>query len=750
MASRPRPPGAPPSTTSSTPSRPKPTSAPPSQQASSGGVLALDDNTDLISLGSFGSQHQSNENLNQEEAQTANLAALQGASEALRDAQLEKAAAEAKSKIQILTKDEEGRVISDTVLSMVDKSTEEMTAHEMDLFIQTLPIEELFKTFDLDGSGAIDFEEFSKMLPKIGIHIPEAQALKFFANCDDDGSGEIDQEEFCVCLIAATNANGTGTNNENHTVLTPLDAFQLFDEDGSDSIDFMEFNALCDYCGLSEIDEQTRKKKFQMFDEDGGGTLSFDEFKLTWILMTDPFQQAEAHGLKIGKFDTKAEVRERVMHYLEKLEENDVVSMIDAKRWIEYHHEKMHHEREARDALITSRQYWNDRPSDQWNVTLMIEVLQKLNFDSLGKKESLEHRIRSYVRDPLIFTEWMWELVESVLKMTDKGFESWGGVYTCGHGTNGQLGRPCDSRTSELSGAVIKRTFGETSMTNVKPPIEIGQLWEGPLLHLGEMGVDETTYNIASEMPERSPFEGPVDEEELNNIKKWREKERPRFNSSQTFQGVESLASKGVNKIFSSFCSEIAFCHSTATGELWMMGGTKGSAGRDYAIPIEEPEIEKVSGAGAIYMKSKEVQEGLPFDTFNTPTVIDCFENQRIISMGLGRSHALGVLETSDLYCWGSNAHGQLGLIGSTRLNEGAMNPIRDTVIVKIPQRKGGSIVTAGNATNTIIGNDEVSFFFKKNIYYFSFLFLSVIPNPFQKIFLFCILFFTIDGISRS
>ena len=171
MASRPRPPGAPPSTTSSTPSRPKPTSAPPSQQASSGGVLALDDNTDLISLGSFGSQHQSNENLNQEEAQTANLAALQGASEALRDAQLEKAAAEAKSKIQILTKDEEGRVISDTVLSIVDKSTEEMTAHEMDLFIQTLPIEELFKTFDLDGSGAIDFEDFSKMLPKIGIHI---------------------------------------------------------------------------------------------------------------------------------------------------------------------------------------------------------------------------------------------------------------------------------------------------------------------------------------------------------------------------------------------------------------------------------------------------------------------------------------------------------------------------------------------------------------------------------------------------
>jgi Ca2+-binding EF-hand superfamily protein len=373
MLTRARPSDPPPPTTKSTPKRPRPNHPPPPL------------NKDVDDLGSIGSldSHEPDE-LDKEEEQMLQLSALQDASSALRDLALEKAAAESKTKIEILTKDEEGRVVVDTVQAMVDKSTEEMTAHEMDQFISSLPIDNLFKTFDLDGSGAIDFDEFSKMLPQINIHIPEAQALKFFAACDSDGSGEIDQEEFCVCLIAATNAVNRGSNNENHTVLTPLDAFQLFDEDGSNSIDFTEFNALCDYCGLSHINEKQRKKNFKRFDEDGGGTLDFEEFKLTWILMTDPFQQAKAHQLPLHRFDTKAEVREKVMRYLEKIEEIDEVSMVDAQRWVDFHHEKMNREREERDKLITSREYWRDLPSDQWSLRLMVESLNKLGYDTGG------------------------------------------------------------------------------------------------------------------------------------------------------------------------------------------------------------------------------------------------------------------------------------------------------------------------------------------------------------------------------
>ena len=93
-----------------------------------------------------------------------------------------------------MVKDAEGRVVSEAVKSLTNNMTEEMTAMEMDDFISSLPVEQLFKTFDLDGSGAIDFDEFSKMLPQLNIYLSEAQALKFFANIDQDGSGEIDQE----------------------------------------------------------------------------------------------------------------------------------------------------------------------------------------------------------------------------------------------------------------------------------------------------------------------------------------------------------------------------------------------------------------------------------------------------------------------------------------------------------------------------------------------------------------------------
>ena len=55
--------------------------------------------------------------------------------------------------------------------------------------------EEVFMEFDVDGSGFIDMAEFKDMLPKLGVKMSSAKALKYFKMCDTDGSGEIDFEE---------------------------------------------------------------------------------------------------------------------------------------------------------------------------------------------------------------------------------------------------------------------------------------------------------------------------------------------------------------------------------------------------------------------------------------------------------------------------------------------------------------------------------------------------------------------------
>jgi len=60
-----------------------------------------------------------------------------------------------------------------------------------------------FNKFDLDGSGAIDYEEFCELVPILwkipkNAEIPESRLRSFWRMADIDGSGEVDFEEFVL------------------------------------------------------------------------------------------------------------------------------------------------------------------------------------------------------------------------------------------------------------------------------------------------------------------------------------------------------------------------------------------------------------------------------------------------------------------------------------------------------------------------------------------------------------------------
>lgn len=121
---------------------------------------------------------------------------------------------------------------------------------------------DLFILFDEDDSGLISFVEYRKMLPMLDVHISDAKAFRYFRMCDtviaqlssmytslygflmvvftyvQDGSGEIDLDEFKAALYLCDPTNGNTAGYKPSRNLTPLDAFELFDEDSSGEYTF--------------------------------------------------------------------------------------------------------------------------------------------------------------------------------------------------------------------------------------------------------------------------------------------------------------------------------------------------------------------------------------------------------------------------------------------------------------------------------------------------------------------------------
>ena len=79
-------------------------------------------------------------------------------------------------------------------------------------------------------------QEFSAMLPALGIAISEAKMKKYFKICNSSGSGEISLDEFKIALFTLDPETGNSVGFNPNKLLTPQDAFEMFDDDGSGQI----------------------------------------------------------------------------------------------------------------------------------------------------------------------------------------------------------------------------------------------------------------------------------------------------------------------------------------------------------------------------------------------------------------------------------------------------------------------------------------------------------------------------------
>lgn len=64
----------------------------------------------------------------------------------------------------------------------------------------------MFKYFDINDKGSVPFSDFMKTLEKIGLCYPEQQMQPLFRQYDTDKSGSLDYREFSSIIF-----NGDGT-----------------------------------------------------------------------------------------------------------------------------------------------------------------------------------------------------------------------------------------------------------------------------------------------------------------------------------------------------------------------------------------------------------------------------------------------------------------------------------------------------------------------------------------------------------
>ena len=172
---------------------------------------------------------------------------------------------------------------------------------------------DLFRRFDVDGSGKIDSDEFRKAMQALELAWPVEDMDLLYRSVDRDGSGSIEYKELNKLLrqgadvqldaalkpgaveIMKKQTSPKRTRNQApsgpmkavtieglRAALTAnstrvIDTFRKLDKDGDGTITRAEFGGALPLLGFDASRTDLTDELFKMFDSDGGGTISFDE-----------------------------------------------------------------------------------------------------------------------------------------------------------------------------------------------------------------------------------------------------------------------------------------------------------------------------------------------------------------------------------------------------------------------------------------------------------------------------------------
>jgi Ca2+-binding EF-hand superfamily protein len=150
-------------------------------------------------------------------------------------------------------------------------------------------IKTAFASFDVNGDGQIDFDEFVKALTDLGFGYDPEVLKSLFHIIDKDQSGSITIDEFVNSFSVVDEKSDLYTQNIIQKVCLAIykgrhklkHLFREMDLDGNNKIDIDEFTVGLDALGLTlekPLTKQQISVIFNSIDADGSGEIDFDEF----------------------------------------------------------------------------------------------------------------------------------------------------------------------------------------------------------------------------------------------------------------------------------------------------------------------------------------------------------------------------------------------------------------------------------------------------------------------------------------
>eukprot|EP01084_Bolivina_argentea_P209222 356434_1 len=139
----------------------------------------------------------------------------------------------------------------------------------------TRVLKSVFKSYDADGNGELDKNEFNTLLSDLGIKEEEAQAAcKLLADSNNDGV--VSKDEF-YDWIKKEKIQQIMNDSDKMVLLCGVTAiFKGFDVDGDNTISWKEFKVYM--VDKEKHTIQTAQAFWSEIDADGDGVITFKEF----------------------------------------------------------------------------------------------------------------------------------------------------------------------------------------------------------------------------------------------------------------------------------------------------------------------------------------------------------------------------------------------------------------------------------------------------------------------------------------